>query len=69
MKTLIDIDEPLLKKAMKLAHTPTKKETIHQALQELVRSRQRQALKYMAGSGALDVTQSDLRRIRERPER
>ncbi len=66
MKTLVDIDEGLLKEAMTLAETPTKKETIRQALHELIRARQRQTLKAMVGSGAVTMTLSELRRARRR---
>ena len=66
MKTLVDIDEGLLKEAMTLAEAPTKKETIRQALLELIRARHRHALKAMAGSGAVSMTLSELRRTRRR---
>lgn len=66
MKTLVDIDEGLLKEAMALAEAPTKKETIRQALHELIRARQRRTLKAMAGSGAVTMTLSELRRARRR---
>lgn len=64
MKTLVDIDEALLKKAMTVAKALTKKETIRQALEELIRSGHRQSLKAMAGSGTLDMTLKELRRTR-----
>lgn len=64
MKTLIDIDETLLKEAMKLSNAPTKKETIQRALLELVKGCRRQALKSLAGSGLLDLTHVELRKIR-----
>jgi Arc/MetJ family transcription regulator len=64
MKTLIDIDETLLKKAMKLTNAPTKKETIQRALLELVKGCRRQSLKSLAGSGILDLTHVELRKIR-----
>ena len=66
MKTLVDIDEGLLKEAMALAETPTKKETIRQALHELIRARRRQTLKAMAGSGAVTMTLPELRHARRR---
>ena len=68
-KTLVDLDPDLLRKAMDLSRAPTKKETIRLALEELVRARQRQALKRMAGSGTLELTLSELRRIRRRKAR
>ena len=64
MKTLIDIDETLLKEAMKLSKAPTKKETIQRALSELVKACRRQSLKSLAGSGLLDMSHAELRKIR-----
>ncbi len=69
MKTLIDIDETLLKEAMKLSNASTKKETIQRALAELVKACQRQSLKALAGSGILDLDQADLRKIRRQNEK
>ncbi|TLY24678.1 MAG: type II toxin-antitoxin system VapB family antitoxin [Nitrospirae bacterium] len=69
MKTLVDIDDALLKKAMTLADTPTKKETIRRALEELIRAGNRQSLKALAGSGVVDMTVSELRRARRRGTR
>lgn len=66
MKMRVDIDEGLLKEAMTLAEAPTNKETIRQALKELIRSRRRQTLKAMAGSGIVTMTLSELRRARRR---
>ena len=61
MKTLLDIDEQLLKKAMQLAQTETKKETVQHALEELIKSKLRQRLKDMAGSGALQWSLDSLK--------
>lgn len=66
MKTLVDIDETLLKKAMALTQAPTKEEAIRQALQELIRSHHRQALKVQSGSGIVDMSLAQLRRVRRR---
>ena len=66
MKMRVDIDEGLLKEAMMLSKAPTKKETIRQALHELIRACHRHALKAMAGSGAVTMTLSELRRARRR---
>jgi Arc/MetJ family transcription regulator len=66
MKTLVDVDETLLKEAMTMAKAPTKKETIRLALQEFVRSYHRRSLKTMAGSGAVDMTLAELRKARRR---
>jgi Arc/MetJ family transcription regulator len=64
MKTLVDIDDRLLARARKLSHAATKKETIHRALEELVRASRRQALKAKAGTGIVDLTLGSLRRSR-----
>ena len=64
MKTLIDIDETLLKEAMKLSKAHTKKETIQRALSELVNACRRQSLKSLAGSGLLDLDHVELRKNR-----
>ena len=66
MKTLIDIDEGLMKKAMDSAGTATKKETIKIALEELIKLRLRQRLKDMAGSEILDISLKDLKEMRHR---
>jgi Arc/MetJ family transcription regulator len=66
MKTLVDIDDDLLREAMDLCQAPTKKETIRQALEEFIKSRHRHALKAMAGSGAVKMTLRELRRARRR---
>jgi Arc/MetJ family transcription regulator len=66
MKTLVDIDDDLLREAMDLCQAPTKKETIRQALEEFIKSRHRHALKAMVGSGAVEMTLRELRRARRR---
>ena len=69
MKTLVDIDENLLKEAMKASEATTKKETIMLALDELIKSRLRQKLKSMAGSGIIETKLADLNKFRERREK
>ncbi len=64
MKTLVDIDEALLKEAMRLAESQTKKETIQRALAELIRTCRRRSLKALAGSGAVDMSLTELHRTR-----
>jgi Arc/MetJ family transcription regulator len=67
MKTLVDIDEVLLREAMALAGSPTKKETVRQALTEFIRAQRRQSLKKLAGSGVLTMTMRELVDARRRP--
>jgi len=69
MKTLVDINENVLKEAMEISETATKKETITLALEELIKSRLRQRLKRMAGSGIIETSLSDLKKLRQRREK
>lgn len=68
MKTLVDINDSTLKKAMALSGAHTKKDTIMLALEELIRLRLRQKLKGMAGSGVLDMGLAELKESRQRRE-
>lgn len=49
MRTNIVLDERLVKKAMKLSRTKTKKELVNQALKEFVENRKRLNLMDLAG--------------------
>lgn len=69
MKTLVDINDSILKKAMALSGARTKKDTIMLALEELIRLRLRQRLKRMAGSGAMDIGLTELKESRQRREK
>jgi Arc/MetJ family transcription regulator len=69
MRTLVDINENVLKEAMELSETATKKETITLALEELIKSRLRQRLKRMVGSGMMGTGLSDLKSLRQRREK
>jgi Arc/MetJ family transcription regulator len=69
MRTLVDINENILKEAMEVSESTTKKETITLALEELIKSRLRQKLKSMAGSGTIETGPSDLKRLRQRREK
>jgi Arc/MetJ family transcription regulator len=69
MRTLVDINENVLREAMELSKATTKKETITLALEELIKLRFRQKLKSMAGSGIIETGLSDLKRIRKRREK
>ncbi len=68
MKTLIDIDEDVLKRAMKISGSRTKKETVNKALEELVKAGLRRQLKEMAGSGVIDMNLDELKKLRRRRE-
>ncbi len=69
MKTLVDLNENVLRKAMELSEIETKKEVITLALEELIRSKLREKLKQSAGSEMIETRLSDLRRIRHRREK
>jgi Arc/MetJ family transcription regulator len=69
MKTLVDINEHILKEAMKLSEAETKKEVITLALEELIKSKLRGKLIQSAGSGMIETRLSDLKRIRHRREK
>lgn len=49
MRTNIDIDETLMKKAMKASKAKTKKETVEKALQALIEKEARQDMRKMRG--------------------
>jgi Arc/MetJ family transcription regulator len=69
MKTLVDINDNVLKEAMALSGVGTKKEAITLALEELIRSKLRQQLKSKAGSGMIGTSLSDLKKMRLRREK
>ena len=64
MRTTLDIDEKLLKEAMKVSGTSTKKATVEAGLNELLRKKLREELISMAGKTELTVTLQDLQRMR-----
>ena len=68
MKTLVDLNEDVLTKAMELSEAETKKQVITLALEELIRSKLREKLKQSAGSGVIETKLSDLRKTRHRRE-
>jgi Arc/MetJ family transcription regulator len=64
MRTLIDINDTLMKEAMEVSGTTTKKDTVEIALQELIKLRLREALKAMAGKEPLDLSLKGLKAVR-----
>jgi Arc/MetJ family transcription regulator len=69
MRTLIDINDDLLKEAMRMAGVKTKKETVQRALEEFVKLELRQQLKEMAGSGAVALSRAELKKLRHKRDR
>lgn len=64
-RTTLEINEALLDRAMELSGARTKTEVINLALGELVRHREREALRQELGSFDLDLDLDELRRLRQ----
>jgi len=66
MRTNIDIDDKLLEQAFSVSRARTKKELVHEALQELVKRRSRKDLTELAGEIEFhkDFDHKTLRRTR-----
>ncbi len=64
MKTLVDIDDKLMKEAMEATGIRQKKALVHHALTEIVRRNRIERLIAMAGRGALRVTWRQVHRQR-----
>jgi len=63
-RTTLEIDDAVLKEALRLSGAKTKTEVIDLALRELVRQRQRQLLQRELGTFDLDLDLEELRRLR-----
>jgi Arc/MetJ family transcription regulator len=61
VRTNIDIDDELLAEAQAVAGTRTKRDTVHVALEELVRRRSRQAVLELRGRVRWDGDLDELR--------
>lgn len=68
MKTVIDIDDVLMKKALSATGAKTKREAVHLALEEMVKLKQRERLIGLKGSGILSLGLKDLKALRKRRE-
>ncbi len=65
IKTTVVLDEALLQEAKKAMGVTTNREAIDSALREIVKRYQRERLIEEAGTYDLDLTQEDIRRMRE----
>ena len=65
MRTLVDIDENILKEAMRLTNARTKKEVVNLSLRELVRRKKVESLKSRLGKVDLDLDHRTLERMRQ----
>lgn len=54
MRTNVVLDDTLLKRAFQCSKAKTKKELLHEALQELIASRQRRDLRELRGKVAFE---------------
>ena len=64
MRTNIDLDDMLVKKAMKLTRISTKKALIHKALEELINSNTRKEILKYVDSGIWDGNLAEMRKMR-----
>ena len=66
IKTTVELDQKLLRKAKKVLGTQTIKDTIHASLDEVVRRRKLQALADALGTIPLDLTLPQLQAQRNK---
>ena len=64
MRTNIDLDERLIRKARKLTRLKTKRQIVHKALELLVRSERRKGILRYYGSGIWNGDSKSMRRNR-----
>jgi Arc/MetJ family transcription regulator len=65
MRSTIDIDEKLLKEAMKLTKAKTKRDLVHMSLREIINHKRRQRLAGRLGHYDLNLTSKELQRMRD----
>ena len=64
MRTNIDLDETLIKKAMEIANLSTKKAVIHKALEEFIKSNTRKKMLKYIDSGVWEGNLKEMRNLR-----
>ncbi len=64
MRTLIEIDENLMKEVLKISKEKTKKGAITKAMEEYIKMKRREELKNMIGSYDFPLTLKELEKIR-----
>ena len=65
MRTTLDLPEDLLEQAQRLTDSPSKRQTVVTALEEVVRARLRQQLIDRLGKTKLNLTKDDIREMRK----
>lgn len=63
MRTSIEIDDSLMEQALRLSHLGTKKEVVHQALEQFVKRLKRMKLLEMQGKVEWKGDLDEMRRI------
>jgi len=64
MRTTVDLNDKLLKEAMKVSHTKTKRETLERGLELLIRGAHLERLRSKRGSEAITWTIPELEKWR-----
>ena len=64
MRTTIDLDDAIIKAAMKVTGAKTKKEVVHLALDELVRKQRQENMTKLRGTFPDMLTVSNLQKLR-----
>ncbi|MCD6495379.1 type II toxin-antitoxin system VapB family antitoxin [Candidatus Bipolaricaulota bacterium] len=65
MRTTIDLDDDLVREAMDLLGERTKRAVVQRSLEELIRQKRRERLRGKLGKLHLELTLSDLERMRQ----
>jgi len=64
MRTNIELDDVLVKKAMKITHISTKKALVNMALEELIKSNSRKGMLEYVNSGIWEGNLKEMRSMR-----
>ena len=64
MRTNVELDDVLVKRAMKITNTSTKKAVIHKALEELIKSNTRKGILKFMDSGIWEGNLKEMRTMR-----
>ena len=65
MRTTLELDEGLVREAMRLLGVKTKREAVRRALEAVIAEKRRERLRAKLGRLELDLTLEDLARMRE----
>ncbi len=65
MRTTLELDEGLVREAMRLLGVKTKREAVRRALEAVIAEKRRERLRAKLGRLELDLTLEDLAKMRE----